>query len=247
MSDDGRRFIHQLGFTVVELTTCGFIAKISRMNPQLWLDAFVERNAVDLARMREYCEQSLAVAMEAERRKRPVPRKVQGAVVAMDMRDRVLLSADNPVFESGNFTLVGKPNRSVCLREKRTGHEIRVRKTKEPLILNAAAYRPPDVHQPPIFDAHGDDLDSGLTPVLVWHIDPSDLMADFRAVIVDDLDELSHSPMTVCASTEVPLLATLKDANVATAASAVNDDFDDLVDRRRPREVGGTGDTPTQA
>ncbi|MFJ9567940.1 hypothetical protein ACIRQQ_49010, partial [Streptomyces fuscichromogenes] len=100
---------------------------------------------------------------------------------------------------------------------------------------------------PPIFDADGDGLDSGLTPVLVWHIDPSDLMADFRAVIVDDLDELNRSPMTVCASTEVPLLATLKDANVATAASAVNDDFDDLVDRRHPREAGGTGDTPTQA
>ncbi|WP_406126985.1 hypothetical protein [Streptomyces sp. NBC_00989] len=217
------------------------------MNPQSWLDAFVERNAVDLARMREYCEQSLAVAMEAERKKRPVPEGVQGAVVAMEMRDRVLLAAANPVFGSGKFTLVEKPNRSVCLREKRTGHEIRVRKAKEPPMLNAAAYRPPDVHQPPIFDADGDGLDSGLTPVLVWHIDPSDLMADFRAVIVDDLEELNHSPMTVCASTEVPLLATLKDANVATAASAVNDDFDDLVDRRHPREAGGTGDTPTQA
>ncbi|MFJ2261402.1 hypothetical protein ACIOKD_24205 [Streptomyces sp. NPDC087844] len=216
------------------------------MNPQLWLDAFMERNAVDLARMRDYCEQSLAVAMEAERKKRPTPKKVQGTVVAMEMRDRVLLAADNPVFGSGKFTLVEKSNRSVCLREKRTGHEIRVRKAKEPPIVNTAAYRPPDVHQPPIFDADGDGLDSGLTPVLVWHIDPSDLMADFRAVVVDDLEELNHSPMTVCASREVPLLATLQDANVATAASAVNDDFDDLVDRRRPREADGTGATPSQ-
>jgi hypothetical protein len=217
------------------------------MNPQSWLDAFVERNAVDLARMREYCEQSLAVAMEAERRKRPAPKKVQGTVVAMEMRDRVLLAADNPVFASGRFTLVEKPNRSVCLREKSTGHEIRVRKTKEPPVLNSAAARPPDIQQPPIFDAEGDGLDIGLTPILVWHIDPSDLMADFRAVIVDDLEELNRSPMTVCASTEVPLLASLRDANVATAASAVEDDFDDLVDRRRPRQADGTGDTPPQA
>ncbi len=216
------------------------------MNPQSWLDAFVERNAVDLARMREYCELSLAVAMEAERKKRPAPEKVQGEVVAMEMRDRVLLASDNPVFASGNFTRVKKPNRSVCLREKRTGQEIRVRKAKEPPLLNAAAYRPPDTHQPPIFDADGDGLDLGLTPALVWHIDPSDLMGDFRAVIVDDLGELNRSPMTVCASSEVPLLASLKDANVATAASAVSDDFDE-VKRRRPREAEGTGDTPPQA
>ncbi|MGW3101348.1 hypothetical protein [Streptomyces sp. NPDC001100] len=217
------------------------------MNPQSWLDAFVERNAVDLARMREYCELSLAVAMKSERKKRPTPKKVEGSVVAMEMRDLVLLAADNPVFVSGNFTLVEKPNRSVCLREKLTGQEIRVRKTKEPSLLNAAAYRPPDIHQPPIFDADGDGLDPGLVPVLVWHIDPSDLMADFRAVIVDDLEELNRSPMTVCASTEVPLLASLKDANVATAASAVSDDFGNLVSRRRPREADGTGDTPPQA
>ncbi|MEW2081109.1 hypothetical protein [Streptomyces sp. NPDC005283] len=217
------------------------------MNPQSWLNAFVERNAVDLARMREYCEQSLADAMEAERKKRPAPKQVQGPVVAMEMRDRVLLAAENPVFTSGNFTLVEKSNRSVCLREKRTGHELRVRKTKEPPACDPAAYRPPDIHQPPIFDAEGDGLDPGLTPVLVWHIDPSDLMGDFRAVIVGDLEELNRSPMTVCASAEVPHLATVKDATVATAASVVKDDFDDLVGRRRPLEADGTGDASPQA
>lgn len=91
------------------------------MNPQSWLDAFVQRNLVDLARMREYCEQGLAQAMVPERKKRPKPERIRGEVVSMDMRDRVLLAADNPVFQSGRFKLGARPNRSICLIEKEQG------------------------------------------------------------------------------------------------------------------------------
>ncbi|MBT2367155.1 hypothetical protein J7E88_18030 [Streptomyces sp. ISL-10] len=217
------------------------------MNPQSWLDAFVQRNVVDLARMREYCEQGLAQAMVPERKKRPRPTSIQGAVVAMDMRDRVLLAAENPVFQSGRFRLVPRPNRSVCLVEKATGIEVRVRKIHESPALDRSIYTKPDVHQPMIFDPAGDTLGPGLTPVLVWCIDQSDLLSDFRAVIVDNLDELQRSPMVVCASAEVPPLATLKGVVGTAASSAPKDDFDDLVEPRRPLRADGTGDAPPQA
>lgn len=216
------------------------------MNPQSWLDAFVQRNLVDLARMREYCEQALAQAMVPERKKRPKPERIRGEVVSMDMRDRVLLAADNPVFRSGRFKLSARSNRSICLVEKETGIEVRVRKVSEPPAVDRTVFTWPDVQQTSLFEPRGECLDPSLTPVLVWFIDKHDLLNHFRAVIVDNLEELKRSPMVVCASAEVPPLASLKSLTGAATASTPKDDFEDWVKSRRQGQEDGLGKVPPQ-
>ncbi|MFD7463990.1 MULTISPECIES: hypothetical protein [Streptomyces] len=217
------------------------------MNPQSWLDAFVGRNVVDLARVRGYLEDSLAAAAVPERKKRPHPRRVEGAVISMDVRDRVLLAAATPVFESGNFHLRPGPNRSVGLEERASGVLLRMRKIKE---LPVARLSGETVVQVP-YQAGFDELDEsdldalptlghGYVPALVWWMDKSDLLGGFLVVVLDDEKSLNRSPLVVCAKAEVPALATLLRGNVKPSVQHVKDDFDNLVAPRRPRrEAGG--------
>ncbi|OWA08246.1 hypothetical protein B9W62_18410 [Streptomyces sp. CS113] len=217
------------------------------MNPQSWLDAFVGRNEVDLARMRGYLEDSLAAAAVLERKKRPHPRRVEGAVISMDVRDRVLLAAATPVFESGNFQLRPGPNRSVGLEERASGVLLRMRKIKE---LPVARLSGETVVQVP-YQAGFDELDEpgldalptlrhGYVPALVWWMDKSDLLGGFLVVVLDDEKSLNRSPLVACAKAEVPALATLPRGNVKPSVQHVKDDFDNLVAPRRPRrEAGG--------
>lgn len=217
------------------------------MNPQSWLDAFIERNEVDLARMRGYLEDSLAAAAVLERKKRPHPRRVEGAVISMDVRDRVLLAAANPVFASGEFELCPGPNRSVGLRERASGTLLRMRKVKE---SPAAVLGGETVVQVP-YQAGFDELDKpegaaplvlgrGHVPALVWWMDKSDLLGGFLVVVLDDEKSLNRSPLVTCAKVEVPALASLPRGNVKSSVRHVEDDFDNLVAPRRPRrEAGG--------
>jgi hypothetical protein len=217
------------------------------MNPQPWLDAFVGRNEVDLARMRGYLEDSLAAAAVLERKKRPHPRRVEGAVISMDVRDRVLLAAANPVFESGKFELRPGPNRSVGLQERASGVLLRMRKVKE---SPAAALGGDTVVQLP-YQAGFDELDKpeaatppilghGYVPALVWWMDKSDLLGGFLVVVLDDDKSLNRSPLLACAKAEVPALASLAQGNVKSSVRHVEDDFENLVAPRRPRrEAGG--------
>ncbi|MFB0627609.1 hypothetical protein [Streptomyces sp. AB3(2024)] len=206
------------------------------MNPQSWLDAFVRRNLKDLARVRGYAELSLATAMETERRRRPHPRKVEGSVVATNVRDLILLSADNPLFESGNFELKPRANRAVRLIEKATGREIAVRKISpaEKVVMTdlpAGTYPVQDG----MFEAPGGHLAQGLLPVLVWSINRDDLLGEFRAVIVDGEKALGRKPLAVCASVEIPPLEGVLATNVP-APSAPGDDFGSMVQPRKVRE-----------
>ncbi|WP_309056213.1 hypothetical protein [Streptomyces sp.] len=217
------------------------------MNPQPWLDAFVKRNEVDLARMRGYLEDSLAGAAVLERKKRPHPRRVEGAVISMEVRDRVLLAASNPVFESGKFELSPGPNRSVRLRERSSGTLLRLRKVREsPVALWGGE---PVVAVP--YQAGFDELDEseeaaphalghGYVPALVWWMDKSDLLGGFLVVVLDEEKSLNRSPLVTCAKAEVPALASLPRGNVKQIVRHVKDDFDNLVAPRRPRrEAGG--------
>ncbi|MGW3448359.1 hypothetical protein [Streptomyces sp. NPDC001076] len=222
------------------------------MNPQSWLDAFVERNQVDLARMRGYLEDSLAGAAVLERKKRPHPKRVEGAVISMDVRDRVLLSAANPAFASGKFELRPGPNRSVGLLERSSGVLLRLRKLKEaPGILPQTPRVGVAPYQLRLGEADEQDggvppaLGAGYLPLLVWWIDASDLLGDFLAVVLDDEKDLNRSPLVACAKAEVPALATLPRGNVKPSVPLVEDDFDNLVASRRPRrKAGGTKDAP---
>lgn len=116
----------------------------------------------------------------------------------------------------------------------------------EPPAVDSAIYTWPDVQQTTLFDPRMESLDPGLTPVLVWFIDKHDLLNHFRAVIVDNLEELKRSPMVVCASTEVPPLASLKSLTGAATASTPKDDFEDWVKSRRQRREDESGEVPPQ-
>ncbi|MFF2861442.1 hypothetical protein ACFVSX_16280 [Streptomyces rubiginosohelvolus] len=211
------------------------------MDPQSWLDAFVRRNLKDLARVRGYAELSLATAMKTERQRRPHPRKVEGAVIATNVRDLILLSAENPLFASGNFELKPRPNRAVRLIEKATGQEIAVRKIApaEKVVLTDL---PAGVYpvQDGMFEASGGFLPQGLLPVLVWSINRHDLLGEFRAVIVDGERVLGRTPLVVCASTEIPPLEGVLTPNVP-APSAPGDDFGTMVQSRKGREDDAEG------
>ncbi|MFF0725168.1 hypothetical protein [Streptomyces sp. NPDC004134] len=215
------------------------------MNPQMWSDAFVERNAVDLAQLREVLEDSLANASNLERKKRPHPQPMQGAVISMDVRDRVLLSVGNPAAASGRFRFHAGPNRSVQVQERSSGTTLRVRK-----IMGNAAYqpfqpKPPVVHQPRLYDNAAGELDEGCVPFLVWSIDPSDLLGDCLVVVLADEKDLQRSPLVVCARTEIPQLASLPRDTVKQHVSVGDDDFGNLVAPRRPkRGAGGVNDAP---
>lgn len=222
------------------------------MNPQSWLAAFVQRNVEDLARMRGYVELSLANAMKAERDKRPRPEMTRGEVLAMEVRDRVLLSADNPVFASGKFAFRKRPLRAVRLVERATGVELPLRKISGPVSVerSPAARTPPVYVQEILSDPAVDMLAEGLVAALVWSIDQHDLMADFRAVIVDGPESLNRSPLVAVASVEIPPLESLLAAgSVVSSGPVLGDDFDQLVARRKPRakNAGGTGDAPSGA
>lgn len=222
------------------------------MNPQSWLDAFVERNQVDLARMRGYLEDSLAGAAVLERKKRPHPKRVEGAVISMDVRDRVLLSAANPAFASGKFELRPGPNRSVGLAERSSGVLLRLRKLKEsPAILPhtprvcAVPYQPRLDEMDESAEGTPHPLGGGYLPLLVWWMDASDLLGDFLVVVLDDEKDLNRTPLVACAKADVPTLATLPRGNVKPSVPLVEDDFDNLVAPRRPRrEAGGTEGAP---
>ncbi|MEU7737786.1 hypothetical protein AB0B51_32755 [Streptomyces griseus] len=217
------------------------------MNPQSWLDAFIARNQVDLAHMRGYLEDSLATAAVAERKKRPRPRRVEGAVISMDVRDRVLLAAANPVFDSGKFVLRPGPNRSVGLEERSSGTLLRMRKVKESPV---AAWGGETVVQVP-YQARLDEFDEpeaptglllgeGYVPSLVWWMDKSDLLGGFVVVVLDDEKNLNRSPLVTCAKAEVPALASIARGTVKQSVRHVADDFGNLVAPRRPwREAGG--------
>jgi hypothetical protein len=222
------------------------------MNPQSWLDAFVERNQVDLARMRGYLEDSLAGAAVLERKKRPHPKRVEGAVISMDVRDRVLLSAANPAFASGKFELRPGPNRSVRLAERSSGVLLRLRKPKEsPAMLPhtprvcSVPYQPRLDEMVEWADGAPHPLGGGYLPLLVWWMDASDLLGDFLVVVLDDEKDLNRTPLVACAKADVPTLATLPRGNVKPSVPLVEDDFDNLVAPRRPRrEAGGTEGAP---
>ncbi|MFI1466204.1 hypothetical protein [Streptomyces wuyuanensis] len=224
------------------------------MNPQSWLDAFVERNQVDLARMRGYWEHSLAHAAHTERKKRPRPERIEGAVLSMDVRDRALLAATNPTFGAGKLVLKPGPNRSVGLIERSSGVKLRVRKIKEPPDLHVARSRVVAMYQPRLDEGEAAGagmearLGGGYVPLLVWSIDSSDLLGDFLAVVLERESDLNRSPLVVCAKVEVPDLDTLHRDTVKPNVLPVQDDFENLVAPRRPRrEAGGAEGAPPGA
>ncbi|HET9379450.1 MAG TPA: hypothetical protein VFP69_01290, partial [Streptomyces sp.] len=173
------------------------------MNPQSWLDAFVQRNLLDLARVRGYVEMSLATTMTTERKKRPRPGRIEGGVVAMDVRDLTLLAASNPLFESGTFKLRPRPNRGVRLVEKSTGRELALRKILEsPTVQGFDRGGRQYAAQGMLFDSP-EELAEGLVPALVWSIDKADLLGEFRAVVVDGIQSLDRSPLIAVATADV--------------------------------------------
>src|SRR5258708_22362662 len=162
------------------------------MDPQEWLGAFVQRNRMDLARLRGYLENAGAVVMPGERKRRPRPKPVEGVLVGMEIRDLVLISAKNPVFESGRFHMRRRQNLGILLGEKATGFEFSVRKVKHDGPLMRAAQNVVSGQrnvfvQDPLFseDDAGPDLPQQWTMFMVWSVGPQDTVTGCHAIVAD--------------------------------------------------------------
>jgi hypothetical protein len=224
-------------------------SKIFDMNPQPWLDTFVQRNQVALARLREYTEEVLAEVVAIERSVCPAPGPLPGEVVGMNVRNRVGLRAARSVdFSAGTLGIRQVRNRGVRLTERSTGIELPLRKMA---AVPSAAERPGQVPlrgtQELLFDAplDGDGLPAGLHPVLVWSLGPGDALGEFSVLIVDNLDDLDLA--TVFAIVHIaPGMHGVAGLGRPAAPPVIRDDFEDYV-RKVPQSEGEAGDTGTGA
>ncbi|WP_405960999.1 hypothetical protein OG235_31775 [Streptomyces sp. NBC_00024] len=219
------------------------------MNPQPWLDDYVQRNQVTLARLREYTEEALAEVVAIERTVCPKPGPLPGEVVGMNVRNRVgLRAAESADFCAGTLIVRQVRNRGVRLIERGTGIELPLRKIKSvPSVAEWPGQVPQRGVQELLFDAPlgGDGLPGGLSPVLVWSLGAGETLGEFSALIVDNLDDLDLA--TVFAAAPIDLGADgIAGLARPTVPPPIGDDFEDVV-RKVPQSAEGAGDTVTGA
>ncbi|MCD9593277.1 hypothetical protein [Streptomyces sp. 8ZJF_21] len=218
------------------------------MNPRPWLDGYVQRNQVALARLREYTEDALAEVVAVERLVCPQPRRLPGEVIGMNVRNRVGLRATESVdFSAGTLSVRQVRNRGVRLLERGTGVELPLRKVKEvPSVAEWPGQVPQWGVQELLFDAplNDDGLPAGLHPVLVWSMGKGDMLGGFSALIVDDLEDLDLATAFAAVRIDpgMPSAAGL----TRPSSPPIGDDFEDVV-RKVPQSAGEVGDTVTGA
>ncbi|WP_380280468.1 hypothetical protein [Kitasatospora purpeofusca] len=215
------------------------------MNPQSWLDAYVERNLVALGRARTVAEDVLAEAMITERSKRPEPDAVAGSVVGMDFRDRFLLAASS--MDGLSLSVRAVHNRGVRLVERGSGLELPLRKVRALPAARAAVRAevevPRHATQELLFDTPigVDLLPEGTWPLVVWSLGVDGLLSEFTALVVDSVKKLDAA--NALAAVRIPAVALAERTGLRVVGQAVHDDFEDLVGKVAPvaEEAGETG------
>jgi hypothetical protein len=223
---------------IFSLTWCGFVAKISAIEPQDWLDGFTLRNLADLARFRGYIDKALAYAIEKQRKLHPRPRRIPGEALAMDVRNVVHRLADNPEFRSGNFSVERARNLGIRLTESSSGMVLTVRKVAEDgVVLNAGSDEVllnEAFFQDSLIPGSSSPLPVGFSVMMVWAVGADDLLKDCRLIVYDTpAGALDLNWVTVRATKEVPPFEAITSGTLPQGVSVTpGDDFGDLVQRR---------------
>ncbi|MFJ8624270.1 hypothetical protein ACIRD3_15675 [Kitasatospora sp. NPDC093550] len=218
------------------------------MNPQDQLDAYVQRNAAGLSRLRALAEDALADAMVAARLDRPKPGKVAGDVVSIGVRDKLFLAASrDKLIEQSSLRVRQVRGRGLRVVDA-ANVEVSLRKVPElprmargfesAAVLHGADPQELLFDMPPIWPS----LDE-LSPVILWSIGADDVLAEFTVMMVDDVKELERAK----AYAMVPIAPAVRaaDEEELKADTRVSDDFEDFVGKKMPAE--GTGDKGIEA